>query len=73
MFQRLRGPGITLNVKMFDTFFQIIQHDKQIVIPSNKQRSPRCRPSFTRTATNRTRRQRIPLSVGAPLLRFNHA
>ena len=38
MQQRLRGPGITLNVKMFDTFFQIIQGDRQIVIPSNKQR-----------------------------------
>ena len=38
MQQRLRGPGITLNVKMFDTFFQIISQDKQIVIPSNKQR-----------------------------------
>jgi len=38
MQQRLRGPGITLNVKMFDTFFQIINGDKQIVIPSNKQR-----------------------------------
>ena len=38
MQQRLRGPGITLNVKMFDTFFQIINSDKQIIIPSNKQR-----------------------------------
>ena len=38
MQQRLRGPGITLNTKMFDTFFQIITTDKQIVIPSNKQR-----------------------------------
>ena len=38
MLQRLRGPGITLNCKMFDTFFQIITSDKQIVIPSNKQR-----------------------------------
>ena len=38
MAQRLRGPGLTLNCKMFDTFFQIIQTDKQIVIPSNKQR-----------------------------------
>jgi len=38
MLQRLRGPGITLNCKMFDTFFQIIDNDKQIVIPSNKQR-----------------------------------
>ena len=38
MQQRLRGPGITLNCKMFDTFFQIISSDKQIVIPSNKQR-----------------------------------
>ena len=38
MQQRLRGPGITLNCKMFDTFFQIINNDKQIVIPSNKQR-----------------------------------
>ena len=38
MQQRLRGPGITLNCKMFDTFFQIISTDKQIVIPSNKQR-----------------------------------
>ena len=36
--QRLRGPGITLNMKLFDTFFQIIKEDKQIVIPSNKQR-----------------------------------
>ena len=36
--QRLRGPGLTLNCKMFDTFFQIISTDKQIVIPSNKQR-----------------------------------
>ena len=38
MAQRLRGPGLTLNCKMFDTFFQIISTDKQIVIPSNKQR-----------------------------------
>ena len=38
MQSRLRGPGITLNCKMFDTFFQIITSDKQIVIPSNKQR-----------------------------------
>lgn len=38
MQQRLRGPGITLNCKMFDTYFQIIKNDKQIVIPSNKQR-----------------------------------
>ena len=36
--QRLRGPGITLNMKLYDTFFQIINSDKQIVIPSNKQR-----------------------------------
>ena len=36
--QRLRGPGVTLNCKMFDTFFQIVKNDKQIVIPSNKQR-----------------------------------
>ena len=36
--QRLRGPGITLNMKLYDTFFQIINNDKQIVIPSNKQR-----------------------------------
>jgi len=38
MGSRLRGPGITLNCKMFDTFFQLITGDKQIVIPSNKQR-----------------------------------
>jgi hypothetical protein len=38
MQSRLRGPGITLNCKMFDTYFQIIRGDKQIVIPSNKQR-----------------------------------
>ncbi len=38
MQQRLRGPGITLNMKLYDTFFQIINSDKQIVIPSNKQR-----------------------------------
>ena len=38
MQQRLRGPGITLNCKMFDTYFKIIQNDHQIVIPSNKQR-----------------------------------
>jgi len=38
MQQRLRGPGITLNMKLYDTFFQIIGGDKQIVIPSNKQR-----------------------------------
>ena len=38
MQQRLRGPGITINMKLFDTFFQIINSDKQIVIPSNKQR-----------------------------------
>jgi hypothetical protein len=38
MQQRLRGPGITLNMKLYDTFFQIIKGDKQIVIPSNKQR-----------------------------------
>ena len=35
---RLRGPGLTLNCKMFDTFFQVITGDKQIVVPSNKQR-----------------------------------
>ena len=38
MQQRLRGPGITINMKLFDTFFQIVKTDKQIVIPSNKQR-----------------------------------
>jgi len=38
MQQRLRGAGITINMKLFDTFFQIIKSDKQIVIPSNKQR-----------------------------------
>ena len=38
MQQRLRGPGITINVKMFDVYFQIINGDRQIVIPSNKQR-----------------------------------
>ena len=38
MQQRLRGPGVTINMKLFDTFFQIIKEDKQIVIPSNKQR-----------------------------------
>jgi len=38
MQQRLRGPGITINMKLYDTFFQIINSDKQIVIPSNKQR-----------------------------------
>lgn len=38
MQQRLRGPGITLNCKMFDTYFKIINNDTQIVIPSNKQR-----------------------------------
>ena len=38
MQQRLRGPGITINAKLFDTFFQVINSDKQIVIPSNKQR-----------------------------------
>ena len=38
MAQRLRGPGLTLNCKMYDTFFSIISTDKQIVIPSNKQR-----------------------------------
>ncbi len=36
--QRMRGPGITLNYKAWDTFFQIIDTDKQIVVPSNKQR-----------------------------------
>jgi len=35
---RLRGPGITINAKLTDTYFQIINSDKQIVIPSNKQR-----------------------------------
>ena len=38
MRQRLRGPGITLNYKSWDTFFQIVTGDKQIVVPSNKQR-----------------------------------
>ena len=38
MQQRLRGPGITINTKLYDTFFQIITGDKQIVIPSNKNR-----------------------------------
>lgn len=38
MVQRLRGPGITVNTRLFDTFFQIIDSDKMIVIPSNKQR-----------------------------------
>ena len=38
MQQGLRGAGITINMKLYDTFFQIIQSDKQIVIPSNKQR-----------------------------------
>ena len=38
MQQRLRGPGVTINMKLYDTFFQIINGDKQIVIPSNKQR-----------------------------------
>ena len=38
MQQRLRGPGITINAKLYDTFFQIVSSDKQIVIPSNKQR-----------------------------------
>ena len=36
--QRMRGPGITLNYKAWDTFFQIINNDTQIVVPSNKQR-----------------------------------
>ena len=36
--QRMRGPGITLNYKAWDTFFQIITTSKQIVVPSNKQR-----------------------------------
>ena len=38
MRQRLRGPGITLNYKSWDTFFQIVTTSKQIVVPSNKQR-----------------------------------
>ena len=38
MQERLRGPGIIINVKMFDVYFQIITGDRQIVIPSNKQR-----------------------------------
>ena len=38
MQQRLRGPGITINAKLFDTHFKIIDSDEQIVIPCNKQR-----------------------------------
>ena len=38
MQSRLRGPGITINAKLFDTYFQIINSDKQLVISSNKQR-----------------------------------
>ena len=38
MAQRLRGPGITINAKLFDTHFKIIDSDEQIVIPCNKQR-----------------------------------
>ena len=34
----MRGPGITLNYKAWDTFFQIVSNNKQIVVPSNKQR-----------------------------------
>ena len=34
----MRGPGLTLNYKAWDTFFSIIDTDKQIVVPSNKQR-----------------------------------
>ena len=36
--QRMRGPGITLNYKAWDTFFQIVDNSRQIVVPSNKQR-----------------------------------
>ena len=38
MAQRVRGPGITINAKLFDTHFKIIDSDEQIVIPCNKQR-----------------------------------
>jgi len=38
MQQRLRGPGITINAKLFDTHFKIIKGDEQLVIPCNKQR-----------------------------------
>ena len=34
----MRGPGITLNYKAWNSFFQIIDNSKQIVVPSNKQR-----------------------------------
>ena len=39
MQQRLRGPGITINAKLFDTHFKIINSDEQLVIPCNKQRN----------------------------------
>jgi hypothetical protein len=38
MQQRLRGPGITINAKLYDTYFKIISSDEQLVIPCNKQR-----------------------------------
>jgi hypothetical protein len=38
MQQRLRGPGITINAKLYDTHFKIINSDEQLVIPCNKQR-----------------------------------
>ena len=38
MQQRLRGPGITINAKLFDTHFKIVKSDEQLVIPCNKQR-----------------------------------
>jgi hypothetical protein len=38
MQQRLRGPGITINAKLYDTHFKILSSDEQLVIPCNKQR-----------------------------------
>ena len=34
--QRMRGPGITLNYKSWDTWFSIITNSTQLVVPSNK-------------------------------------
>ena len=52
MQSRLRGPGITINAKLFDTYFQIIDSDKQLVIPSNKQRLSKVYVMFHKGGAN---------------------
>ena len=67
--QRLRGPGLTLNCKMFDTFFQIISTDKQIVIPSNKQRLSKVYVMFHegKADTNQSKNAYRSSVTGGPL------